>query len=138
MSSAATSSSSSPQYKVKVQLDEIDEAQHVYQTNVIKLRQRLINEAIQGKKTKSEDSDESVDELLKLLSISNTKGKKRKQLEAIDTEEIPFAIPEKWRWVRLQTICSKIVDGDHNPPTGLKNNKKVRRPAKKYLKELFF
>ena len=35
-------------------------------------------------------------------------------------EEIPFAIPENWKWVRLGDISYKIVDGDHNPPTGEK------------------
>ena len=34
------------------------------------------------------------------------------------TEEIPFDIPKNWRWSRLSTICTKIVDGDHNPPQG--------------------
>ena len=38
----------------------------------------------------------------------------------ITEEEIPFAIPENWKWVRLGDISYKIVDGDHNPPTGEK------------------
>lgn len=37
---------------------------------------------------------------------------------SIEEEEIPFDIPENWRWVRLKNICTKIVDGDHNPPRG--------------------
>lgn len=31
-------------------------------------------------------------------------------------EEIPFELPDRWNWVRLKTICSKIIDGSHNPP----------------------
>ena len=31
-------------------------------------------------------------------------------------DEIPFEIPDSWEWVRLGSICSHIVDGDHNPP----------------------
>ena len=31
---------------------------------------------------------------------------------------MPFDIPESWEWVRLRTICTKLVDGDHNPPKG--------------------
>lgn len=33
-------------------------------------------------------------------------------------EEIPFEIPDSWEWVRLKSICSKIIDGSHNPPKG--------------------
>ena len=32
---------------------------------------------------------------------------------------MPFEIPESWEWVRLSTICTKLVDGDHNPPKGV-------------------
>ena len=31
---------------------------------------------------------------------------------------MPFEIPESWEWVRLSSICTKLVDGDHNPPKG--------------------
>ena len=34
-------------------------------------------------------------------------------------ENVPFEIPNSWEWVRLDEICDKIVDGDHNPPKGL-------------------
>ena len=34
------------------------------------------------------------------------------------SDEIPFDIPDSWEWVRLKTICTKLVDGDHNPPKG--------------------
>lgn len=34
-------------------------------------------------------------------------------------EEEPFEIPESWCWVKLSSICTKLVDGDHNPPRGI-------------------
>ena len=46
--------------------------------------------------------------------------KKEKTLSEITEDEIPFDIPENWVWVRLRQICTKIVDGDHNPPAGVK------------------
>lgn len=51
----------------------------------------------------------------------NPKTKKPTQIVAseIDEEEIPFEIPENWCWCRLGEICTKLVDGDHNPPAGL-------------------
>lgn len=33
-------------------------------------------------------------------------------------EQIPFEIPNTWEWVRLISVCTKLVDGDHNPPKG--------------------
>ena len=32
---------------------------------------------------------------------------------------MPFEVPNSWTWVRLDEICDKIVDGDHNPPKGV-------------------
>ncbi|MBQ6147958.1 MAG: restriction endonuclease subunit S, partial [Oscillospiraceae bacterium] len=29
-------------------------------------------------------------------------------------DEVPFDIPDSWEWVRLQSVCTKLVDGDHN------------------------
>jgi len=37
-------------------------------------------------------------------------------IEAVEPEEVPFAIPEKWKWVTLESVCKSIVDGDHMPP----------------------
>lgn len=31
-------------------------------------------------------------------------------------EEVPFEIPEKWKWMRLSDITSKISDGTHHSP----------------------
>ena len=33
-------------------------------------------------------------------------------------DEVPFEIPESWSWARLKSVCTKLVDGDHNPPKG--------------------
>ena len=41
-----------------------------------------------------------------------------KVIKNID-DEIPFTIPDSWKWYRLKAICKKIVDGSHNPPKGL-------------------
>ncbi len=34
-------------------------------------------------------------------------------------DEVPFEIPDSWEWVRLGSVCTKLVDGDHNPPKGI-------------------
>lgn len=52
---------------------------------------------------------------------SKTRAKKPVPVVAseIDEEDIPFEVPESWCWCRLGDICTKLVDGDHNPPAGL-------------------
>lgn len=51
----------------------------------------------------------------------NPKAKKPAPIVAseIDEEEIPFEVPESWCWCKLGDICTKLVDGDHNPPAGV-------------------
>ena len=91
-----------------------------------KLRKSVLQSAIQGKLTEQLATDDKVEDLLqaikeeKELLIKEKKIKKQKPLPKITEDEIPFAIPENWKWVRLGDISYKIVDGDHNPPTGEK------------------
>ena len=90
------------------------------------LRKKVIDLAIQGKLTEQLPSDGNAESLYakiqeeKARLIKEGKIKKEKPLSEIDADEIPFEIPENWKWVRLRDICKKIVDGDHNPPTGIK------------------
>ena len=91
-----------------------------------KLRKSVLQSAIQGNLTEQLATDDKVEDLLqaieeeKELLIKEKKIKKQKPLPEITEDEIPFAIPENWKWVRLGDISYKIVDGDHNPPTGEK------------------
>ena len=45
----------------------------------------------------------------------------------ITAQEKPFEIPEGWKWVRLEDICSYIVDCPHTTP--LKSNEKTQYPC---------
>jgi type I restriction enzyme S subunit len=49
------------------------------------------------------------------------KIKKEKALLGITEDEIPFEIPNNWKWVRLGDICSKIASGS-TPTGGKKSN----------------
>lgn len=55
----------------------------------------------------------------KIKKDTTKAGASGRALEPITEDEKPFDIPENWCWVRLRDICTKIVDGDHNPPHGL-------------------
>jgi type I restriction enzyme S subunit len=95
---------------------------------VKKLRQQLLQDAVQGKLVKNtEGSNESAHDLLKTIKaekeqlIKEKKLKKEKELPPIKEDEIPFEIPVDWVWCRLGEICTKITDGFHNsPPKALK------------------
>ena len=48
--------------------------------------------------------------------IAEKKIKKEKTLPEITEDEKPFDNPESWKWVRLGSIASKIIDGEHKTP----------------------
>ena len=74
---------------------------------VKKLRQQLLQDAVQGKLVEQNKKDEPASELLKKIKaekeklIAEKKLKKEKELPSIKPEEIPFDIPENWVWCRL-------------------------------------
>lgn len=76
------------------------------------IKKSILQAAIQGKITEQLSSDSSVDELFennkkeKEFLIKNKMIRKEKPLPSIEDDEIPFEIPETWRWVRLgDVIC---------------------------------
>ena len=87
-----------------------------------KLRKSVLQSAIQGKLTEQLATDDKVEDLLqaikeeKELLIKEKKIKKQKPLPEITEDEIPFAIPENWKWVRLGEIVSILGDGLHGTP----------------------
>lgn len=76
------------------------------------MKKSVLQAAMQGKLTEQQESDSSVDELLKNIGeekaklIEEGKIKKDKPLAEITEEEIPFDIPENWRWGKLQRIST--------------------------------
>ena len=89
-----------------------------------KLRKSVLQSAIQGKLTEQLATDDKVEDLLqaikeeKELLIKEKKIKKQKPLPEITEDEIPFAIPENWKWVRLGEI-GKIIGGGTPKTTNL-------------------
>lgn len=86
---------------------------------VKKIRQQLLQDAVQGKLVKQDKNDEPASELLKKIksALRQAQGtKKIKELPPIKPEEIPFDIPENWVWCRLGEIISVLGDGLHGTP----------------------
>ncbi|MGZ3757897.1 MAG: restriction endonuclease subunit S [Mucilaginibacter sp.] len=83
-----------------------------HQVNLVKkLRQHLLQDAIQGKLVAQAPTDEPANVLLQKIKtekeqlIKDKKLKKEKELPIIKPEEIPFEIPENWVWCRLGEIA---------------------------------
>ena len=89
-----------------------------------KLKKSILQSAIQGKLTEQLATDDNVEDLLQAIKeekerlIKEKKIKKQKPLPEITEEEIPFAIPESWKWVRLGEITS--IKGGKRIPVGKK------------------
>ena len=75
------------------------------------LRDAVLQYALQGKLTEQLDSDSSVEDLLAKIKaekeqlIKNKKIKKEKPLPEIEDDEIPYDIPNNWRWERVGNIA---------------------------------
>lgn len=71
------------------------------------LRQAVLQAALQGKLTEQLETDSNVDEMLiniqaeKKKLIAEKKIKKEKPLPEIQEEDIPFDIPDNWRWTKI-------------------------------------
>ena len=91
------------------------------QTLLKKLRQQILQEAIEGKLTedwrKQNPNIEPASELLKRIQaekeqlIKDKKIRKQKPLPPISEDEKPFDLPEKWLWCRIYNISQQITSG---------------------------
>jgi type I restriction enzyme, S subunit len=75
-----------------------------------KLRELILDLAVQGKLVPQDPDDEPASELLKKIAeekerlIKEGKIKKQKPLPKIREEEKPFELPKGWEWARLGSI----------------------------------
>lgn len=82
-----------------------------------KLKQSVLQYAMEGKLVKQDPSDEPASELIKKIEnekaklIKEGKIKKSKKLPAITDDEKPFDIPDSWEWVRLDSLA-QVLNGD--------------------------
>ena len=85
------------------------------------MRQTALQDAIRGVLVEQEDTDEPASILYEKIQaekkrlIKSGEIKKEKTLPEIEANEIPFEIPESWKWVRFNNILD-IRDGTHDTP----------------------
>ncbi len=116
---------------------------------VKKLRQQLLQDAVQGKLLPQNKNDEPASELLKKIKkekaklIGEKKLKKEKEFPSIKPEEIPFEIPENWVWCRLGEICNygsspKANPADVNKETWVLDLEDIEKETSKLLSKVRF
>ena len=94
------------------QIDIIDRLQQQYESNLSVLKGKIIDAGIRGKLTEQLPEDGDAETLYlqiqeeKAKLIKEGKIKKEKPLPEIDADEIPFEIPNNWKWVRTKDIGS--------------------------------
>ncbi len=77
-----------------------------------KMRELILQLAVQGKLVEQDPNDEPASELLKRIKaekkklIAEEKIKKQKPLPEIAEDEKPFELPEGWEWARLGNLVS--------------------------------
>lgn len=109
--------------------DELKTELSHQQTLLKKLRQQILQDAIEGKLTadwRGQNPDiEPASELLKRIAaekeqlVKDKKIKAQKPLSPITDEEKPFELPQGWEWCRLLDLCSKTGSG--STPSGGKS-----------------
>lgn len=78
--------------------------------NVAELRKAILQLAVMGKLVKQDSNDPPASELLKEIEaekrrlVKEGKIKAPKPLPPIAPEEVPFAAPKGWEWVRLESL----------------------------------
>ena len=95
--------------------------------NVQDLKNSILQLAIQGKLVEQREEEGTAKELFEKIEaekkqlIKEGKIKKQKKLPEIKENEIPFDIPESWKWVRLIDLSLFIKAGGDKPKDFLKS-----------------
>ena len=81
----------------------------------VDMQKSILQAAIQGKLVEQRPEEGTGEELYKQIQAEKRrlakegKNKKEKPLPEIAEDEVPFDIPESWKWVRLREICDADI-----------------------------
>ncbi len=103
--------------EVLAEIKTIDELQSKYASNVDVLKSKIIDAGIRGQLTEQLPEDGTAEELYKAIQaekaqlIKDKKIKKEKTLPEITADEIPFDVPDNWKWVRIGDVVKYSLGG---------------------------
>ena len=113
----------------------ISELQSTYASDLEVLKSKIIDAGIQGKLTEQLPEDGNAEDLYAAIQeeknklIKEKKIKKSKALPEITEDEIPFEIPDNWKWIRLDELSKNIDNAFADGPFG--SNLKTEHYTKK-------
>ncbi|WNZ47524.1 restriction endonuclease subunit S [Leptolyngbya boryana CZ1] len=85
-----------------------------------RLRQSILQLAVQGKLIPQDPNDEPASQMLKYIRKERcdreTNLKVKNQIATEADIVGPSEIPNSWVWATTSQVCYLILDGDHNPP----------------------
>lgn len=84
--------------------------------SVLKLRELILQLAIEGRLVDQDSSNEPASRLLEKVDVAREAlqtgpGKKNLVLSSVNVEDVPFAIPSNWLWTRLGHLSQVIEYG---------------------------
>ena len=91
------------------------------------LKSSILQLAVQGRLVEQRPEEGTAEELYRQIQeekqrlIKEGKIKKEKPLPEITEDEVPFDIPESWKWVRLADLCTIVTgkkDANFGSPDG--------------------
>ncbi len=89
---------------------------------ITKLRQAILQLAVQGKLVTQDPNDEPASVLLEKIKVEKEqlvkekKIKKSEPLPSVNPDEAPFELPGGWEWTSLGNAVLKLTDGTHHSP----------------------
>ena len=105
------------------QIEYIDSFQKRYESDREILKGKIIDAAMRGKLTDHLIEDGDVEELYaqirkeKAKLIKEGKLKNEKTLPDIFDVEIPYEIPNNWKWVRIGNVINEVIVPQRDKPT---------------------
>ena len=87
------------------------------------MKNSILQYAIQGKLVEQKADEGTGEELYKQIVTNretlikeNTIKRDKRTETTVNVDEVPFDIPENWKWVTLGSILNKLTDGTHKTP----------------------
>lgn len=108
--------------KININLEKFNDEISYQQEFIIKMRQSILQKAVEGKLLPQDHNDESASVLLKKIAkekeelIKKKKIKNENPLLEISVDDINYTIPNTWKFERLGNIATTITDGTHQTP----------------------
>jgi len=119
--SPAFSLGSAPRFSVKSILFSRFNELYGVKENVAELRKAILQLAVMGRLVPQDPKDQPASELLKEIEaekkrlVKEGKIKVPKTLPEIKPEDVPYALPAGWEWVRLGELI-ELISGQHLSP----------------------